>query len=483
MTLKYSAPSVTSFVVVFGGVLLAALMGWGAGISFVIPLVLAIAVLGALMLGLKFEHTVLTLLCLRSAIDVFSEQQLPAMFAIGLDLLAMAYVALLLLTRQKVHTGRFFWFFAGWVAFQGLWVVLLPMGGLGMGAGHTMTALREWIRLFSWVMVYLLVMQLKDKIHPKTVVKMLFLSLILPLCAAVLQLVLPASALPEFLAPRGNAFTALENASRVNGTLGHPNTLVTFLVLFLGLLYWQMTHSKRPWPWVVLMGVVMFFIVSTKALVGLVMTGILLMALIIPRITIAKFVGVTALMVAIVALFGSTEFGRERLMVFGTLPFFNDDLDLSRVFVLRGLTTNSFYWRLEQWTLLLDAWQDERWLGYGWGASRFLTPFENEPHNDYVRALVEGGIVGLISYLTFFAGVATQLVHTCRSHLSARPQVDLALVLLGILVAMMVGMVTENIWTHTALFFYWLTLIALCSWDWKEPNRLKHQTQGEKTYV
>lgn len=485
MTLNYSTKPVTAvnILVILGGVFLAAVMGWGAGVNVVIPVAVVGMVLSLLMLGLKFEYTVLSLLCLRSAIDIFSEQQIPALFAIGLDLLAMAYVALLLLTRQKVETNRFFWFFAAWVAFQGLWVILLPMGGLGMGAGHTMTALREWIRLFSWLMVYLLVMQLKGKIHPSNVVKTLSLSLVLPIFAALLQLILPASLLPQFLAPRGAAFTALENASRVNGTLGHPNTLVTFLVLFLGVLYWQMTHAKRSWPWLVAMGVVIFFIVATKALVGLVMTGVLIMTIIAPRLTVPKLIGATVFFGLIVALFASTEFGRERLLLFGTLPFFNSDLDLSRAILLRGLTTNSFYWRLEQWTMLLDAWQDERWLGYGWEASQHLTRFENKAHSDYIRALVEGGIIGLISYLTFLGGVAVQLIHTSRSHLSTRAQRDLALVLVAMLVAMLVGMLTENIWSHTALFFYWLTLIAICSWDWREPGRVKHQTQGEKTYV
>lgn len=485
MTLNYSTKPVTatSILVIFGGVLVAAVMGWGAGINFVIPLAMVVLVFSFLMLGLRFEYTVLSLLCVRSAIDIFSAQQIPALFAIGLDLLAMAYVALLLLTRQKVHTNRFFWFFAAWVVFQGLWVILLPMGGLGMGAGHTIVAFREWIRLFSWLMVYLLVMQLKGKIHPRSVVKTLFLSLILPVFAASLQLILPASALPQFLAHRGKAFTALENASRVNGTLGHPNTLVTFLVLFLGLLYWQMIHAKRSWPWLIPMGIVVFFIVATKALVGLVMTGVLITVIIAPRLSIPKFIGAIVVFGLIVALFASSEFGRERLLLFGTLPFFNPDLDLSRAILLRRLTTNSLYWRLEQWTLLLDAWQDERWLGYGWEASKFLTHLENKAHSDYVRALVEGGIIGFISYLTFLGGIAVHLVQICRSHLSTRVQGDLALVLLAMLIAMVVAMLTENIWSHTALFFYWLTLIALCSWDWRESDRLKHQPQGEKTYV
>jgi len=38
------------------------------------------------------------------------------------------------------------------------------------------------------------------------------------------------------------------------------------------------------------------------------------------------------------------------------------------------------------------------------------------------------------------------------------------------LLAMMVGMITENIWTHTALFFYWWTLFAVAGWNWEESQ-------------
>lgn len=63
-----------------------------------------------------FEQTVLGLLILRSALDPFSGQQLPAAFAIGLDALTILYVTVMLLRGQTVRTNKFWWLFAAWVA-------------------------------------------------------------------------------------------------------------------------------------------------------------------------------------------------------------------------------------------------------------------------------------------------------------------------------------------------------------------------------
>ena len=176
----------------------------------------------------------ISLLILRSSLDIFYAQQIPAAFAIGLDALTLLYVTTQLLTGKAVKVDKFWWFFASWVGLQGVSVILLSLGGLGLGSSYFPEAIREWVRLFSWLMAYLLIMQLKERMHPNKIVNALFLSLVVPLTAASLQLALPPSLLPPLLKPRALAITSIEGASRVNGTLGHANTFATFLILFLG---------------------------------------------------------------------------------------------------------------------------------------------------------------------------------------------------------------------------------------------------------
>ncbi|WP_066376522.1 MULTISPECIES: O-antigen ligase [unclassified Anabaena] len=451
------------------GIGIGLIAGFLAGAS---PILLGLPIFAVLVVVWffgKFEQAVIGLLVLRSSLDIFAAQQLPAAFAIGLNILTLLYVTVSLLTGQRVKVDQFWWFFAGWLALQALWVVLLPLGGLGLDGTHLQTAVREWLRLFSWSMVYLLVMQLKDRIHPQKMISALFLSLVLPLTAALLQTILPPSLLPAFLTKADpSALQNLETLSRINGTLGHPNTFSTFLLFFIGLTCWQLQQSRRRSFWLLLLGILVFFLVSTKTLIALVMTFILIFVLISPKLTPLNFIGGLLFFAVVIGLYASTEFGRERLASIANTPLLNPDIDISRSILLSASDGNSFNWRITQWTSLLKAWQYSPMLGYGLGTSSAVGYFPNYAHNDYIRALVEGGIVGLMAFITFLIANILRLTQVLRSSAKNISQKNLSLVLIAILIALIVGMITENIWSHTTLFFYWLTTSAIVNWDWQE---------------
>lgn len=416
----------------------------------------------------KFEQAVISLLILRSSLDIFYAQQIPAAFAIGLDALTLLYVTTQLLTGKAIKVDKFWWFFAGWVALQGVSVILLSLGGLGLDRSYFPEVIREWVRLFSWLMAYLLIMQLKERMHPNKIINALYLSLVAPLTAALMQLVLPSSLLPPLLAPRARALTDIEGASRINGTLGHANTFATFLIFFLGLTYWKLEKSQWRLPWLLLLSVIIFFIVTTKTLIGLVMASVLIIVLIAPKFSSVKLIGGILLFTVIIGLFASTDFGRERLASVLETPLFNPDMDISRSILLSKSDGNSFNWRLAQWDRLLTAWKQSPIFGYGLGTTPIIGG--NEAHNDYVRWLVEGGIVGLGLFLTFLGANFVRLAKLWFSLPQGSPQRDLSLVLFATLVAVSIGMITENIWSHTALFFYWISISAIVGWDWNNSQ-------------
>ncbi len=396
--------------------------------------------------------------------------QLPAAFALGVDALTLLYVTVMLLTRQKVRTDGFWWFFAFWVLLQSLWVILLPLGGLGLDGSVLSEIIREWIRLFSWVLVYLLVTQLKDRIPPQKIIYTLFWALVLPITVALLQMFVP-SVLPPMLAPNQGDFTAGapdEGTSRIRGTLGHPNTFVTFILMFMGLTYWRLSQSKQRWPWMLLLGLLSFFYVSTKSLFGLMMLGTFIVVMIAPRLSVPSLIGGILLFVVVIGLFGSTEFGQERLGSISQIPLGNPDIDIWRAILLSAGDGNSFNWRIMQWTYLLGQWQLHPILGYGLGISAHVSTNELYPHNDYVRALVEGGIVGLVLFLLFIGVQIVRLIKLFRQAPPGSGQRELSLVLLALLLALPVGMITENIWSHTTFFFYWWTLFGIVGWNWNE---------------
>ena len=410
-----------------------------------------------------FEQTVLGLLILRSSLDIFSDFQVPAAFAVALDCLTLIYIAILLLTHQKIRTDWFWWFFAIWVIFQGLWVVLLSLGGLGLNSSYLLDSIREWVRLFSWLMVYLLVMQLQGKIAPEKIIKLLFLSLIFPLILALMQLVIP-SALPEMFSPiQGHG--SIE-ASRIRGTLGHSNTFTAFLLFFISLTIWQLEQNKQRTVWFCLLGILAFFFASTKALFGLIVLGTLILILIIPRLNPINLIGGILLIVLILGFFASSDFGQERLSSLTGTPLLNPDIDVWKAILLSKGDGNSFNWRIAQWQYLLEQWKLFPWWGYGLGVSKYVSNNLLEPHNDYIRALVEGGVVGLFGFLSFLLIQGLRLYELLKS--SSRKQRSLCFIMLALLISFSVGMISENIWSHTTLFFYWFTLLAILGWDWHE---------------
>ncbi len=459
-----------AFRVTIGGVVVGLVAGFLAGAQ---PLYLGLAigsVIAIVYFFADFKRAVMGLLILRSLLDIYSAQQLPAAFALGVDTLTLLYVIVLLLTHQTVHTDRFWWFFASWVAFQGLWLMLMPLGVLGLDASFLLISIREWTRLFSWLMVYLLVMQLKDTIPAQKVISWLFFALVLPLTVAALQLFVPSLLPPILTGASSEIASPVEELSRINGTLGLANTFATFLVLFILLTWWKLGQVKWHFPWIILLGSLVFFLVNTKSLFSLLMIGLAVFVMIAPRLSFVNLLAGVVLTATVIGLFASSDMGQERLASIDDTPLLNPNIDISRAVLLSKTDNNSFNWRLAQWTYLLQAWQQYPIFGYGLLTSSQLTVLHNYAHNEYIRAIVEGGIVGLIAFLVF---LGTQIWHLLQLfHKAPRRSAkrDFCLTLLAMLLAMMVGMITENIWTHTTLFFYWWTLFAVAGWDWDESQ-------------
>lgn len=450
-------PSVTVWVGVVG-VLLGMATGWLAGAQPLYLVLLLIAGVVFVCFFAEFELVAMGLLILRSSLDIFSAQQLPAAYAVGVSGLTLVYVICLLLTRQTVNTDWFWWFLTGWLLWQALWPILCVVGGLGLGTEVLGDNVREWTRLFSWLMVYLLVMQLKGRVKPQTIISILFIALITPICVGLLQLVLPDSALPSFL--------ATYHGDRLNGTLGHPNAFATFILFFIGLTYWRLRWSSNRLPWLFLLGLLALMLIGTRTMVVLGMLGIFVLVTIAPKFNWLNLIGGVLLLVLVLGLFIITPFGQERLQSLAQTPLFNSNIDISRAILLSGSDYNSFNWRIAQWHYLLTAWQQFPIFGYGLATSKHLSIYNLEAHNDYIRSLAEGGLVGLATFLAFLAAQGIRIVQLLRQKTENKEQNDLYLILLALFVAMLVGMLTENIWTHTTLWFYWWTLLAVAGWEW-----------------
>ncbi len=458
-----NASFIVSLLIGLVGVGVGVGVGFGAGaLPIYISLLLGVVAVLVCFFA-RFEQTVLTLLILRSSLDPFSAQQVPAAFAIGLDALTILYLIVQILLRQKINTDKFFWFFAGWVAFLGIWLVL-PLVGWGLlGTTYFLDGIREWTRIFSWLMVYLLVMQLKGKVHPQKVIPILFFSLLVPLTVGFLQLAIPA-----------NLPMALTCNNCLNSTLGHPSTFGTFLFLFISFTLWKLGHAQENrWIWLTLLGTLAFFMVMTKSLTSLIMMSVFLISLITPKLNLFRLIGAIIFISGVFFLFATTELGSDKLAALLETPVFNQDLDISRTILLSFGDGNSANWRIAQWAFLIDAWKQAPFLGYGLGTSKYITYFQNYAHNDYLRFLAETGIIGFISFILFLGMQIAFLVKYLRNSLLGSPRRKLCVTMIAIFVAIVLGMATDNVWSHTTLFFYWWLLFAIAGWGDEKAEELK----------
>ena len=413
-----------------------------------------------------FELSVIGLLVVRSSLDPFSEKGLTSVYAIVLSALTVLYVFWRLLFKQKVQIDAFWCFFAGWIVLQGLWVILLPLGGLGFGSEHLSEAGREWVRILSWLMTYLLVLQLKGRVAPETFVNCMLLALIVPISDALMQIFIPGHFLPSFLAVNPN-----QDGFRVNGTLGVSNTFSTFLVFYIGLLCWKITVAKKRLPWIILLATLALILVNTRTLVGIPMVAVLMAVVILPRLNLTSLLGTVLLFVLVGVLLMSTDYGRSRIASISETPLLNPSIDVSRAVLLSAADSNSFNWRVAQWTALLSHWRYFPIFGYGLQTANGLGPMFAYAHNDYVRVLVEEGIAGFTLFLTFLGVQFFRLSRLVFSPATQRSQRTFCTVMVAFLISAMVGMLTENVWSHTALFFYWFALSAVADWSWEQTTQ------------
>ena len=411
----------------------------------------------------NLEQVVFGLLILRSAIDFLPG--VPAMAGIGLTLLTLTYVVVQLLTGNTIQTDRFWWFFAGWVLIQGLWVILIPLGGLGFSEDiYLGVAIREWTRLLSWLMIYLLFMQLKGKISPEKAINLLACSLAIPLTVALIQLVVPGL-LPPLLQPTDGI---LEDSYRIKGTFVVSGAFTKYLFMFVCVAWWKASLKHHRLRWIGLLGVLVFFLIMTRSATTLLMFTAFAIFMSITRIKIRTIL-VGIMMLLIVSIyFLSTEYGQVRLTEILSTPLLNPDVSFSRSILLQntGGLANTTYWRVDQWYGLLQEWQKSPWLGYGLGTTEYLSRYNNIAHNDYIRALAETGIIGLGTFLTFMVAQFIHLFELIANSPKNSSQHEFCKALLGLLIVSALGMLTDNMWRGTVTYTYWWSLLAMAGWQW-----------------
>lgn len=268
--------------------------------------------------------------------------------------------------------------FYPWFIFLGLTVVLSLFVSFDRGA-----SLVNLFRLLSFVSIFIysyLIFNTPQKLTK--LIRYLIFTAIIPAAVAWQQLL-----------NRGGFYDGEQ--WRAVGTFTHPNMLALYLVLIICLTLFLVLNLRKQalerWPYLLLS---LFFFVplifTYTRIAWLALAGILI---------VVGIIHFRKLLLVGILVF---------LLLYIFVPFFGERINtLANVGI-----TDSASWRLDLWRDISGYIKKSPWVGYGPGtASVFLGQhiprlmMDTEPHNDYLRVWLEGGVILLLSYLAIYASL------------------------------------------------------------------------------
>jgi O-antigen ligase len=410
-----------------------------AGLSFVVGAAVALRAqvalgltalaCGVVLIATPAEIVVLLGLLGRDLADAHADVAVAG----GLNAGAFIGVAVVAVTAARVATGR-----AGRgaaaAAFLGLLLILWFIVGY-TNFGLVAPLERELIRQLSIVAVGVLAAN-TARFHPRTrLVDVIVATTAVEAVVAVYQ----------FLTGQG-----FEGTNRAWGTLSHPSTAAALFTVGLALALFQYFEGRRR-RYLLVALLLAVALLATRSLGGLAQAPVTLVAYGVFAGRLNRRVRTAALLgVAVLLLFVFTGFGSGRIQ------------ELSRTTSLsqasHGHTTNALDWRYYQWTLLLKDWKDKPVLGWGLGTTdSYITPQDNIPHNDFLRLLVETGVIGFIVFGTgWFV-----LVRTLRQRMRIPgPARSLQAITLAVVVGLTVNSIVNNVNFMTSTMYATAALIG-----------------------
>jgi O-antigen ligase len=124
---------------------------------------------------------------------------------------------------------------------------------------------------------------------------------------------------------------------------------------------------------------------------------------------------------------------------------------------------NTLAWRLSYWTEVLPLANRNPVTGIGLNMTQYNTDKAKQPHNDFIRAYVETGLVGFIAYLSMMIaliGMGRRAVRTVTE-----PGLDrgVAIGFLGCAVAFLAVSFVANVISNVVNLWYFFTFAAAAS--------------------
>jgi O-antigen ligase len=239
--------------------------------------------------------------------------------------------------------------------------------------------------------------------------------------------------------------TATDGTGRVYGTFAHPNALgfyLTILIVMGVALLPHLAGSVRP--------LLLLFVSSAAVMVVLTYSRGSWVALLIGLVAVS-LLQAPRLVLLILGI---------AVVVALTVPSVTARvLDLRPEQNVAGVEGDSLQWRFTYWRTIAGLADDRPLFGIGPKMTQYVTDQAKVPHNDFLRAYVETGLVGLCAY----AAVVLALIHTARSALArSAPGFErgVAVGFVGCVASFIVFSVAENLISQVVVLWYFVAFAA-----------------------
>lgn len=408
--------------------------------------ILAIVMLSMLMFA-KPHLGLPALLVVRPAIDILGDRT----FALGslqlnvaaiMSLLAIVWAVWLLAPHwKKVIDLPIFW---PATLFYGisLWSLVLTISPTA-----TMT---EIVRLTAiFLLLFVALWQTKNLHDLQRVYSGFALGLLIPVVVAFIQVF------------THTGLTFAESVNRAYGTFGHPNVLAFYLVLAILTLLGTRNifpEARYTHPSIIVVLSIALLLTQTRgAWVGLV-AGLCLVGIV--RYRQALAIGIISLL-ALTLLLPAAQ---------GTLA--GTSLDLQRAPIIgnilqRQLNTSSLDWRIGVWNEMKQRFAERPVFGFGLGSFptlRQLQVFDIYDqgigaHNDYLRLLIELGVVGIAFYGVLLLSIIRNLQHIRAQYSNTQFSV-VPLFHIAFFVAFLIMSYFDNLLQSTPVMWAWFILLG-----------------------
>lgn len=388
---------------------------------------------------------VMAFIVIRPLLDIFTYDDIFSLNGLRINLASLAGLLIILLTiyllfkigikkiKERGLNVKIFW----------VWLMFLAINILSFLVSiDYANSLREVVRFLSIFSFFILGSILINSASSLTkILKSILISALIPALTGIYHLIF-----------RGSIFVDYEG--RLAATFAHPNMLAFYLFFVIAIALFIFLYGFKK-------NILSYF----YAFLGLLFFVPLM-------ITYTR--GAWLALILFLIVIGIFKF---RKILFISILFFS--LTYISIPSLQSRVNNAFRindynssisWRFDLYRDLWQYSQDRPWLGYGIdNASLVIAQNRDphlgsaEPHNDYLKILLETGYIGLIIYLMFLIILVLELFKKYKLDQPIRVKY-FNFFLIAIVIALSVASFGDNILNDTALqWSLWVVLGAFLS--------------------